>query len=130
MQGDAGEFSAIQWLTLAGVHVALPMFNHSDYDLIADWGDRVERVQVKTSICREKSQYNVTLATRGGNQSWNGLVKRLDPERCDSLFVVVADGRRWYMPARELGGHSCIRVGGPRYADFEVERGDPLPARR
>ena len=50
-QGDAGELSAMSWLTLAGARVAKPLFENSDYDLIADWGDRIERVQVKTSTC-------------------------------------------------------------------------------
>ena len=71
----------------------------------------------------------MTLRTRGGNQSWNGLVKRLDPARCDAVFVHVGDGRRWYIPARALGGGSGIVLGGPRYAESEVEPGQPLQAR-
>ena len=66
---------------------------------------------------------------RGGNQSWNGVVKRLDATRCDYLFVHVGDGRRWFIPARALGGGSAIALGGPKYAEFEVERGTPLLSR-
>ena len=82
------------------------------------------RVQVKTSNVFHKNRWDVTLCTRGGNQSWNGLVKRLDPSRYDYLFVVVDDGRRWLIPAADVGGSSGIRLGGPRYADFEI---DPEP---
>ena len=128
-QGDAGELSAITWFAEHGAWVFLPMFNHPDYDLIADFGDRVERVQVKTSICRERNRFVVQLSTRGGNQSWNGTIKYLDATRCDSVFVHVGDGRRWYIPARALGGDSVIRLGGPKYAKFEVDPGAPLPAR-
>lgn len=66
----------------------------------------------------------MTLRTKGGNQSWNGLSKRLDPARYDYLFVLVADGRRWFIPASSVGGCTCLRLGGPKYAEFEVDRRD------
>ncbi len=117
------------WLTQAGALVAKPLFENSDYDLIADFGDRLVRVQVKTSTCWVKNRFVVALCTRGGNQSWNGIVKRLDATRCDCLFVHVGDGRRWYIPAGALGGGSGIVLGGPKYAEYEVESGEPLAAR-
>lgn len=128
-QGDAGELSAINWLFSAGADVYVPLFTNPDVDLIADFGDRVERVQVKTSTCWRNNRWNVTLCTRGGNQSWNGLVKRLDPARCDAVFAHTGDGRRWYIPASDLGGCSGILLGGPKYAEYEVEPGQPLQSR-
>ena len=68
----------------------------------------------------------MTLATRGGNQSWSGLVKRFSSERCDWLFVLVADGRRWFIPADAVEGGSGLLLGGPKYAAYEVEPGRPL----
>jgi PD-(D/E)XK endonuclease len=128
-QGDAGELSAMFWLMEAGAIVAIPLVPHSDYDLLADWGDRVERVQVKTSSCRVRDRYVLQLSTRGGNQSWNRTIKYLDSSRCDCVFAHVADGRRWLIPARALGGSSAITLGGPKYSEFEVDRGPPLPER-
>ena len=128
-QGDAGELSAMQWLFSVGADVYVPLCTNPDVDLIADWGDRVERVQVKTSTCWVKNRFVITVCTRGGNQSWNGVVKRIDPSRCDMLFVHVGDGRRWYIPVRALEGRWSIRVGGPRYAEYEVEPGVALSAR-
>jgi hypothetical protein len=128
-QGNAGEFSAMEWLESAGAVVCKPLFEHPDYDLIADFGCRIDRVQVKTSTCWRNNRWDVTLATRGGNQSWSGIVKVLDPSRCDSLFVHVGDGRRWYIPASVLGGCTHIVLGGPKYCNYEIEPGGPLPAR-
>ena len=128
-QGDAGELSAMTWLTQVGALVAKPLFENSDYDLIADFGDRIDRVQVKTSTCWARNRFVVALCTRGGNQSWNGIVKRLSATRCDRVFVHVGDGRRWYIPATALGGGSGIMLGGPKYADYEVEPGAPLQGR-
>jgi hypothetical protein len=128
-QGDLGEVSAMQWLIGAGAIVWVPLVSAPDYDLIAEFGDRLVRVQVKTSTCWRNNRWQVTLATRGGNQSWSGLVKRLDATRCDCLFVHVGDGRRWCIPASALDASSGLVLGGPKYADYEVEPGHPLQAR-
>lgn len=126
-QGDLGEASAIEWLTRAGACVFAPVFSSPDCDLIAHWGDRLERVQVKTSIAWGRGRFQVALRTSGGNQSWNGVIKYLGPDRCDRVFVHTGDGRRWYIPAGALGGRSAICLGGPKYSEFEVEPGWPLP---
>jgi hypothetical protein len=122
--------SAIAWFLSKGAAVFIPVAHTPrHYDFLVDFGKRVLRVQVKTSSCWRNTRWEVTLCTRGGNRSWNGLVKLLDASRCDVVFVHVGDGRRWYIPATALGGGSGIRLGGPKYAEFEVEAGEPLPAR-
>jgi PD-(D/E)XK endonuclease len=128
-QGDLGELSAMQWLVSAGAIVYTPLL-HSPYcDLIADFDGELVRVEVKTSTRRERDRWSVAVCTRGGNQSWNGLVKRIDPSRCDYLFAHVGDGRRWYIPTSALEGGTAITLGGPKYSDYEVAQGAPLAAR-
>ena len=98
---------------------------------MADVDGRLSRVQVKTStVVIKNGRYAVTLATRGGNQSWNGLVKRFSAERCDHLFVLVADGRQWLIPAGAVEGGAAIVVGGPKYARYEIDRGRPIDGMR
>jgi hypothetical protein len=129
LQGDLGERSAMLWFGARGAAVFTPVFHSPDYDLIADWGDGLFRVQVKTATGFRKKRWDVAICTRGGNQSWNRLVKRLDASRYDYLFVLVGDGRRWFIPAAEVGGGGCIRLGGPRYAAYEIEPDLPLVGR-
>ena len=117
----------MEWFASKGAAVAFPVGHSPDWDFIAEFGNRLDRVQVKTCTCWIKDRWNVTLCTRGGNRSWNGLVKRLDPSRCEYLFVVVGDGRRWCIPTSALTAGSRISLGGPKYSEFEVERGHPLP---
>ena len=66
-------------------------------------------------------RWEVTLCTRGGNQSWNGLVKYLEPTRCDYLFVLVGDGREWHEvdPGAPLQSDVARR-------DVRVVKGDRL----
>jgi hypothetical protein len=126
-QGDIGELSAMYWLASKGAHVAVPVGCSPHWDLMAELDGQAIRVQVKTSRRFVNGRWDVTLCTRGGNRSWNGLVKRLDASLYDYLFVLVADGRRWFIPSNRVEGGSGLRLSGPTYAEFEVERGDAIP---
>jgi Holliday junction resolvase-like predicted endonuclease len=127
-QGDIGELSAMEWLASKGAHIYLPVGHSPDIDLIAEIGGQLLRVEVKTSTCWSKGRWSVMIATRGGNQSWSGLVKHFDAKRCDHLFVHVGDGRRWLIPTGAVDGRSGVNLGGPKYSEFEIERGRPLIA--
>jgi Holliday junction resolvase-like predicted endonuclease len=126
-QGDLGEVSAIEWLASRGYPVWVPVGHSPDVDVVARIEGRLVGVQVKTSSVFRKGRFEVTICTRGGNRSWSGLVKHFSPSRCDWLFVLVADGRRWFIPASEVEAGSGIRLGGPKYAAYEIEPGRPLP---
>ena len=117
----------MHWLASRGARIAVPVGNNRHWDLAAEVGLHLLRVQVKTTRCVRRGRWEVTVATRGGNQSWNGVAKLLDVTRFDYLFVLVGDGRRWFVPADRVGGVSGLRLGGPKYAEFEVERGEPIP---
>ena len=119
-QGDIGEAVAIAWLARSGFGVWVPLGHSPDVDLIAQRDDRLFRIQVKTSTAFRNGRYEVSLATKGGNQSWSGCVKTIDPRRCDYLFVLVADGRQWLIPATVIEAQKMLLLGGPKYADFEV----------
>ena len=86
------------------------------------------------SVCKSRRRRAATdLAGRsrsargGGNQSWSGVAKLLDPSRFDYLFVLVGDGRQWFVPADRIEGVRGVLMGGPKYAEFEVDRGDRIP---
>ncbi len=117
----------MEWLASVGASIYIPVGHSPDYDLIAELDGKLVRVQAKTSAYFRGDRWEVRVCTRGGNQSWSGVAKKLDASRCDYAFVLVGDGRRWFIPADALGGGSLIRLGGPKYVQFEVARGRPLP---
>jgi hypothetical protein len=126
----------MEWLASKGARILVPVGHCPDYDIGADFDGRLVRVQVKTSTQvvepsneERRGRWQVALATRGGNQSWNRIVKRFSPERADFLFVHVADGRRWFIPADRIDGATAIVLGGPKYAEFEVDPGRPFEGR-
>lgn len=119
----------MSWLASKGARVYVPLGHSPDVDLVADVESQLLRVQVKTSTSENTpGRFQVKLATAGGNQSWNRIIKRFSPERFDYLFVLVADGRRWFIPVSAVGGTCSIVIGGPKYSEFEVETADPLPS--
>ena len=130
LQGDIGEASAIEWLTSAGAVVCKPLGHSPNFDLVAEVAGRLVRVEVKTTVrATPIGNWHAMLCTRGGNQSWNGRTKRFDPRACDYVFVHVGDGRRWFIPAVRIEAATGIVLGGPKYAEFEVESGRPLSLR-
>jgi hypothetical protein len=130
-QGDLGEFSAMEWLAGKGARVWIPLGHSPDVDLIAEIGERLLRVQVKTSTYQVDTPENgrrwaVSISTSGGNRSWQGTTKEFDQDRADYLFVLVGDGRRWFIPASTVEAARRLNLGGTKYSEFEVERGQPI----
>lgn len=124
-QGDIGEGIAASWLMQQGYGVWIPFGHSPDCDLLAERDERLLRIQVKTSTVFRKGRWSVSTCTRGGNRSWNGIVKRLERARFDYLFVVVADWNCWFIPSSEVDGLSSVILGGPKYERFRV--GPPVP---
>jgi hypothetical protein len=119
----------MEWLVGKGYKVWLPLGHSPNADLIAeDEKEELLRVQVKTTTLWWNDRWRVAICTRGGNRSWSGVTKRFSAERCDWLFVLVGDGRRWFIPASEVDGGTGVCLGGPKHSEFEVDPGHPLPS--
>ncbi len=125
-QGDIGEAIAVSWLAQTGYGVWIPLGHSPDCDLIAQRDEELLRIQVKTSTLYRKDRWMVAICTRGGNQSWNRVVRRFDQTRYDRLFVVVADWRCWFIPSSAIEARSGINLGGPKYSEFEVRPPHPM----
>jgi hypothetical protein len=130
-QGDLGEFSAMEWLASKGALVWIPLGHSRDADLVAEFNGHLLRVQVKTSTYERitrggRKRWAISLCTNGGNQSWAGVTKHFDADEVDYLFALVGDGRRWFIPATVVEGSRRINLGGNKYSEFEVERGQPI----
>lgn len=133
VQGDIGEFSAMEWLASKGAVVWIPLGHSPDVDLMAELDDRLIRIQVKTStLCRPTPEgddrWDVAIATSGGNRSWDGITKTFDRAKVDYLYALVGDGRRWFIPTKALEAAHAVKLGGTKYSEFEVEPGTPFEA--
>lgn len=107
-QSALGVARAISYYTSLKYAVFIPVTDISKYDLLIDNGNGVKRVEVKTT-----SQKNgqVGLRTKGGNQSWNGEIKRISPTDCDLVFLVnTKTGAEKEYKSTELEGRNCITL--------------------
>jgi hypothetical protein len=126
-QGDLGEASAVEWLTRTGATVFVPFGHSPDCDLVTEAHGRLLRIQVKTSTRRiVNGNWVVALRTSGGNRSWTGVTKLMDPSRADYVFALTGDGRRWFIPTVAIEASHSIHLGGPKYSEFEVEPGGSI----
>jgi hypothetical protein len=108
-QGDLGELSAIDWLASQGYGIYVPLGHSPDCDIVAESQGTLLRVQVKTSTQWRNDRWEVTLCTRGGNQSWSGMVKRFtETDAIGFSFTseMVAAGSSLRMRSRAAAG-SC-----------------------
>jgi PD-(D/E)XK endonuclease len=113
------------------ITVSAPIGHSPDYDLIAELGGRLLRVQVKTTTCRRDTpdgheRWHVSICTNGGNQSWTGITERFDPTTADALLVLVGDGRRWFIPSSSVEAANTLDLGGRKYSEFEIEAADAI----
>jgi PD-(D/E)XK endonuclease len=130
-QGDLGEASAIEWFSRLGATIFVPFGHSPDIDLVVQLEGQVLRVQVKTSVQFAETPNGhlrrvVSLKTCGGNQSWSGIAKRIDPSRVDCLFVLTGDGRRWLIPSDCLDSRTSLQLGGDKYSEHEIDPAPPI----
>jgi hypothetical protein len=59
----------MEWLASQGAKIYLPVGHSPNVDLVADFGDRPLRIEVKTSTQGRRGRWEVHISTRGGNQS-------------------------------------------------------------
>lgn len=117
-QGDVGVAQAIAYYTTKGYIVSTPLTDNSPYDLVVDKGCTPFRVQIKTSSnIKPSGSYEVQLQTSGGNQSWNGLKKKINSDRVDLVFILLSNGKMYEFPINHLSGRSTVTLG-EKYSEF------------
>lgn len=118
-QADLGLGRAIAYFTNYGYTVSIPLTDSQPYDLVVDMGDRLVRVQVKTTSYKVHGFFVVALRTCGGNRSGAGKITRIDAAKVDYLFAVTTSGEMYLIPTGELGCTSTIALNETR-AQYRV----------
>lgn len=117
-QGNIGEAAAIFHFTKLGYVVSKPLFENTPYDLIVDFGI-IKRVQVKTTSSSRNGSFRVELRTKGGNTSWNGVVKCVTKDQCDLLFIYCEDKSKYLIPVDLIDGKTMITLN-DTYEEYKI----------
>ena len=89
-QGDLAENVAILYFTSIGYLVSKPVTHSSYYDIIVDNGEKLLKVEVKSSKYeKSNNSYEITLKTSGGNRKSNYISKLPNDVNTDYLFAVI-----------------------------------------
>jgi len=119
-RGDVGMSMAIAYFTRHGYTVSIPLTDSQDYDLIADLGGALVRVQVKTTTYKRPNGVSeVSLKTMTGTTK-KRIHKTFDQVSCDYLFVVTTEDRMFMIPKDEVAGKTTLAIEN-KYAAYEVE---------
>ena len=127
-QGDIGEARAIYEFTKMGYLISIPTSTHCPYDLIIDDGQKLQRVQVKTSQYEREfsatKSYEVCLATSAMTQENRNrkFAKTERTQEYDLLFVLTGDGKVWIIPEDKIEGKFTISLNqNGKYARYLTE---------
>ena len=118
-QGDIGMCYAMAYYSKLGWTISTPITDSQDYDIIVDDGDKLLKVQVKTTS--QVTEYGVSmvfLKTSGGNKSGN-TIKKFTENKCDLLFVMTHLGKFYSIPRDKITTSSSINLG-KKFEEFEV----------
>lgn len=109
IQGNIGLVTAIQHFGNIGCIISIPLNDIQDYDLVVDYEGQLIKVQVKTTFFKINNKYKVKL----------GGTKRFTENKSDYLFIVNADGVKYFIPREVVTASSGI-VLGDNYSQFIV----------
>lgn len=119
-QGAAGVAAAIDYFTSIECPVLVPLFETQRYDLVVEIDGQLNKIECKHSTFSENGKsFEVGLRTLGGNQSWNGVSSKISSKETDYVFI-LANNRRWLIPAEKIEGKTSISVGHKAWNEYEV----------
>lgn len=111
-QGDVGLGSAISYFTSLGWTVLIPLTDSQDYDLVVDDGNKLSKIQVKTTYCKAPSgSFICNLRLMGGNRKENIIAKRASEIKYDILFILTNDGGKYIIPKRDISDKNTVTLG-------------------
>jgi len=118
-QGEIGLGAAIAWFSANGWLVSIPLCDNQPYDLVVDDGERLAKVQVKTTTRRAPGgNFMVQLETAGGNQSFSTR-KAFDNTAVDLVFILTDERTQYLIPSAAIKPRRAITMC-PKYEHFRV----------
>ena len=116
--GNVAIGKAINYFLSKGYIVSIPINDSQSYDLIVDFNNNLNKIQVK--MTSQKSEYNifiVDLRSTGGNRSRN-TAKLFDNKSCDYVFVCTTDNQLFLIPSDKCNKHSLSL--GEKVKDYKL----------
>lgn len=106
-QGTVGLGAAIAEFTKRGNTVSIPLVDGQKYDLIADDGKKLLKIQVKTCSYRDNrtGNYKVQLATNSKQRT-----NKFDKRMIDYVYILCDNGRQYLIPSKEINAEVMLTL--------------------
>ncbi|RYD85380.1 MAG: hypothetical protein EOP84_02725 [Verrucomicrobiaceae bacterium] len=108
-QGSIGAAIAIGELAKKGFVVSIPLVDAQAYDLIADDGSKLLKVQVKSTGTLIRGNFVVQLKRVHHNKSGN-FIRNFDSSKVDLLVIVCSDGAVYVIPSTEVKSKTSLTL--------------------
>lgn len=119
-QGDQGVAIAIAHYVQQGFTVSIPLTVNTRYDLVVDDGEKLRRVQVKsTNFKTEHGVYRAHLVTNSKTVGGRGKKTLLTADECDEVFIHIIGGESYVLPSTLITGQVSINLGS-KYSEWRV----------
>lgn len=110
-QGDVGTAMAVSYFALRGYTVSIPLSDSQPYDLLVDDGEKILRVQCKTTAKKiSPLSWRVELRTISNTRGRELTIRKFSRLSCDILFVVTGDGDCYSFPAEKFDGKGLLTL--------------------
>ena len=124
-QGKLGLVYAITALAERGYSISVPLIDDQPYDLVADDGQRLLKVQVQVQVQVKSTQYMpngkdyvVQLKHVHHNKTEN-IIRHFDNSLVDLLVVVCSNKDIYIVPSLEITARAGITLG-EKYAKYRI----------
>lgn len=94
-KGEVARYMTVTHLMKMGYIVSVPLTENSSYDLIADDGQRLYRIQVKKATLH-KDKIKINLYTNNYNKNVEGSIKKYTSNEIDWVIGVYIEENKFY----------------------------------
>ena len=120
-KGNSSLGIAIAYYSSHGYIVSIPLNDTQDYDLIVDNGERLKKIQIKSTGCKTKyNNYQVALKSCGGTKG--KTYKTVIETNIDELFILTKDFEMYIIPIENIKNKSTLNIC-EKYSKYKVKIG-------
>jgi len=108
-KGNTSLGIAIAYYTSNGYTVSIPLNDTQDYDLVVDKDNKLKRVQVKSTSCKNRDgKYQVALKSCGGTKGTT--YKTIKDTQIEEVFVYLENQEIYIIPIDVIKNKSTLTI--------------------
>lgn len=109
-QGKLGLVYAITALAERGYSISVPLIDDQPYDLVADDGKRLLKVQVKSTRFKPNGKDYVIQLQHVHHNKTENIVRKFDNTLVDIVVAVCEDKSIYIIPSREIVAKTAMTL--------------------